>query len=156
MKVLDNISLCIEEKFNIKVMNILPIGEGYDSKSYLIDGEYLFKFAKHNDARNSYKREKRILDYLKDNFNSNVKIPRIEYYDESGIMGYKIIKGTFLTKDIYESMDEDKRKKLVSDIAQFLKSLHNLEISSLSEFENSLIESYQSDLELLRKKYFLS
>lgn len=154
MKVLDNISLCIEEKFNIKVMNILPIGEGYDSKSYLIDGEYLFKFAKHNDARNSYKREKRILDYLKDNFNSNVKIPRIEYYDESGIMGYKIIKGTFLTKDIYESMDEDKRKKLVSDIAQFLKSLHNLEISSLSEFENSLIDSYQSDLELLRKKIF--
>lgn len=154
MEILDNISLCIKEKFDITVKDIIFKGEGYDSKSYLINGEYLFKFAKHNDARNSYKREKRLLNYLKDNFKSNIKIPRIEYYDESGIMGYKIIKGTFLTKDVYESLDSLKREKLAKDLALFLKSLHSLETSHLSEYKISSLDSYKSDLELLRKKIF--
>lgn len=151
---IDNISLTLKEKFNIKVNSIEFMGEGYDSKSYLINNEYLFKLAKHDDAKNSYKREKKILDYLKDNFKSNVNIPRIDYFDESGIMGYKMIKGVPLTKEIYESMNEEQKESLHIAIANFLKELHNLDATALSEFKNDLIIFYKSDLLLLREKIY--
>ena len=144
----------IEEKFHLKVNTIEFIGEGYDSKSYLINDEYLFKFAKHNDAKNSYQREKIILDYLRKNFKSNVKIPEIDYFDESGIMGYKIIKGLQLNKEIYESMSNEEKEQLHLDLSNFLKALHNLEVSQLSEFESDVLESYKSDLELLQEKIY--
>lgn len=144
----------LKEKFNIDTSHIEFIGEGYDSKSYLINDEYLFKFAKHDDARNSYQREFKILSFLKDNFKSNIKIPKINFFDESGIMGYKIIEGLPLTKEIYESMSDDEKNNLHISIANFLKSLHNLDVSKLREFENNLHDSYKSDLELLREKIF--
>ncbi|MDE6292060.1 MAG: AAC(6')-Ie family aminoglycoside N-acetyltransferase, partial [Bacilli bacterium] len=144
----------IEHLFNIKVQFIERIGEGYDSIAYIINNEYLFKLAKHDDAKNSYKREKKVLDYLKDNFKSNVKIPRIDYFDESGIMGYKMIKGSPLTKEIYESMSEEQKESLHIAIANFLKELHNIDATALSEFKNDLIIFYKSDLQLLREKIY--
>lgn len=145
----------IEHLFEpIKVKSIEIVGEGYDSIAYIVNNEYLFKLAKHDDARNSYKREKKILNYLKDNFKSNIKIPEIDYFDESGIMGYKMIKGSQLTKEIYESMSKEEKERLHLDLSDFLKSLHHLEVSQLSEFESDVLDSYKSDLELLREKIY--
>lgn len=153
-QIMDNISSIIKEKFNIDASYIEFLGEGYDSKSYVINEEYLFKFAKHDDSRNSYKREYKILNFLRDNFKSNIQIPQIEYYDESGIIGYKLIKGNPITKELYESMTEEEKEKLTTDIANFLKSLHNLDVSELKEFKTSLYDAYKADLELLREKIF--
>ena len=33
----------LEKKFNIEINSLDLIGEGYDSKAYLVNGEYIFK-----------------------------------------------------------------------------------------------------------------
>jgi len=149
-----DIPLIMKEKFAITVESIEFMGEGYDSKSFLINDEYLFKFAKHDDAKNSYKREKTILNYLRKNFKSSIAIPQIDYFDEVGIMGYKMIKGRPLTKEMYESISDDEKNILHSDLASFLKSLHSLEVSSLDEFKYNLYDAYQKDLDLLKDNVF--
>lgn len=154
IETIDYIIKNLKEKFEFDASYIEFLGEGYDSKSYVINEEYLFKFAKHEDSRNSYKREYQILNFLRDHFKSNIQIPQIEYYDESGIIGYKLIKGNPITKELYESMTEEEKEKLTTDIANFLKSLHNLDVSELKEFKTSLYDAYKADLELLREKIF--
>ena len=81
----------IKEEFNINPSTVKLIGSGYDSEAYLIDNMYIFKFAKHKLASKDYLREKRILDFLKENLNTNIQIPIIEYFKKSkdiAIMGY--------------------------------------------------------------------
>ena len=38
-----NVKKILEEKFNIPINTIKQIGEGYDSKAYLVNDEYIFK-----------------------------------------------------------------------------------------------------------------
>ena len=94
------------------------------------------------------------MNFLKDNFKSPISFPQIDYFDLSGIMGYKIIKGTPLTKNLYESMSDDEKNNLHIAISDFLKSLHNLDVSDLREFDIDLHDSYKMDLELLRERIF--
>ena len=41
-----NIKKIVEEKCNIVVDSIKLIGEGYDSKAYIVNNEYVFKLFK--------------------------------------------------------------------------------------------------------------
>ena len=71
-----------------------------------------------------YEKEKAIYDFLNQNLKTNIKIPRIEYSyitDELSILGYKEIKGKFLTPEIYSNMSKDKQELLKQDIAIFLR-----------------------------------
>ena len=90
----------IEEKCNIIIDSIEPIGEGYDSKAYIVNNKYVFKIKFSTNKKKGYEKEKAIYDFLNKKLNSNIKIPNIEYSyisEELSILGYKEIKGTFLT-----------------------------------------------------------
>ncbi len=139
----------IEDKFNIVVVSCNLIGEGYDSKAYLINDEYIFKIKISANEKKGYVKEKAILDFLNDNLKTDISIPKVEYFfvDESTqIMGYKRIEGRALTLDIYEYMSKEERNNLKSDIAKFLKELHNLDYSSISEYvidnKSNCLEEY--------------
>ncbi|MBR2704473.1 MAG: phosphotransferase [Clostridia bacterium] len=140
----------IEDKFNIVVVSCNVIGEGYDSKAYLINDEYIFKIKISANEKKGYVKEKAILDFLNDNLKTDINIPKVEYFfiDESvQIMGYKRIEGRALTPDIYEYMSKEERNNLKSDIAKFLKELHNLDYSSISEYvidnKSNCLEEYE-------------
>ena len=60
-------------------------------------------------------KKKTIYNFLNTNLETNVKIPNIEYSyisDELSILGYKEIKGTFLTPEIYSTMSEEEQNLL--------------------------------------------
>ena len=56
-----NIEVLISTKFNININTIKLIGEGLDSKAYLVNDEYIFKKSKHREAaenmKNKYEKE---------------------------------------------------------------------------------------------------
>lgn len=151
---MDNIANILKDKFYLDVKTSKYIGCGYDSKVYLINDTFIFKFAKHQDAIRSYKREYKILKFLKNNYHHPINIPIIEYFDASGIIGYKNIEGTFLTKELYLKMSDDKKEKLTHDLSQFIKYLHSLDTHELIEYKENLRESFIADLELLKKSIF--
>ena len=115
----------LEKKFNIEINSLDLIGEGYDSKAYLVNGEYIFKVKYSANKKKGYEKEKSIYDFLNQNLVTNIKVPNIEYSyisDEISILGYKQIKGTFLTPEIYSTMSTEEQELLKKDIAYFFKT----------------------------------
>ena len=53
----------LEEKFNISIDIIKQIGEGYDSKAYLVNDEYIFKIKFSANKKKGYEKEKAIYKY---------------------------------------------------------------------------------------------
>lgn len=140
---------------DFKICTIKVIGSGYDSVAYLVNNEYIFKIKISANKKKGYIKEKAILDFLNKYLISDIKIPKIEYSyisDEFEIMGYKSIDGRFLTPKIYENMTDKQKDILKNDIAKFLKKLHNLDYSKISEYSIDNRENVlESELKSLRK-----
>ena len=145
-----DIKRIIEEKFNIVIDSIRSIGEGYDSKAYKVNDEYIFKIKFSANKKKGYEKEKAIYDFMNSRLNNSVNIPNIEYSyisDDISILGYKEIKGTFLTPEIYFRMSEEQKEKLKQDIAMFLREMHDLDYSEISTYtidnKQNVLEEYQ-------------
>ena len=126
------------------------IGEGYDSKAYIVNNEYVFKIKFSANKKKGYEKEKAIYDFLNKKLNTTINIPNIEYSyisDDISILGYKEIKGTFLTPEIYFTLSKEKQDLLKQDIAMFLKQMHNLDYSEISSYtidnKQNVLEEYQ-------------
>ena len=143
----------IENEFGLKVESISILGEGLDSIAYLVNNEYIFKMSKHEEARRNLKKEIKVLNYLRNKL--SLQIPVIEFYSEKySLCGYKEIKGTILTPDIYNNMTDSEKEKLAQDIAIFLKELHSLSLPDIEDLELDVFEDYQSDYESLKKMIY--
>ena len=135
---------------DLKVESIRVLGSGYDSVAYLVNNEYVFKIKFSANKKKGYEKEKAIYDFLNENLVTDIKIPNIEYShisDEISILGYKQIKGKFLTPELYETLLPEEKELLKQDIAKFLKQMHNLDITPISSYiiDNKLnvLEEYQ-------------
>ena len=140
----------LEKKFNIEINSLDLIGEGYDSKAYLVNGEYIFKVKYSANKKKGYEKEKSIYDFLNQNLVTNIKVPNIEYSyisDEISILGYKQIKGTFLTPEIYSTMSTEEQELLKKDIAYFLRKMHDLDYTDIKSYaidnKQNVLEEYQ-------------
>ena len=115
----------IERKFGFAVHDLTVLGQGLDSVAYLVNNEYVFKQAKHDEARAGLQKEKLVSDYLRGKI--TLQIPEIEYYSEEYyICGYKAIKGDKLTPELYNAMSDVEKDRLAHDIAMFLSQMHAL------------------------------
>ena len=140
----------LEKKFNIEINSLDLIGEGYDSKAYLVNGEYIFKVKYSANKKKGYEKEKSIYDFLNQNLVTNIKVPNIEYSyisDEISILGYKQIKGTCLTPEIYSTMSTEEQELLKKDIAYFLRQMHDLDYTDINSYaidnKQNVLEEYQ-------------
>lgn len=147
----------LRDEFNLTPTTIKLIGGGYDSEAYLVDNNYVFKFAKHSYAVQDYVREKRILDFLRIYLKTNVKIPVIEYFkktDDCAIMGYKVIEGTILSPEVYKKMNLMQKENLVKSLSNFLNELHNLNTEEISEYIRDSKSYYEDDFNFMKKNVY--
>ena len=140
----------IEKKCNIVINNIDLIGEGYDSKAYLVNNEYIFKIKFSVNEKKGYEKEKAIYDFLNKKLKTKIHIPKIEYSyisNDISILGYKEIKGTFLTPHIYSKLSKEDQEILKQDIASFLRQIHDLDYDEISLYtidnKQNVLEEYQ-------------
>ena len=145
-----DIKKLLEDKFNILIYNIKQIGEGYDSKAYLVNDEYIFKIKFSANKKKGYEKEKAIYDFLNSRLNTNIKIPNIEYSfisEDISILGYKEIKGKFLNPELYSTLSQEEKNQLKKDIANFLRLMHDLDYSDISSYtidnKQNVLEEYQ-------------
>ena len=67
------------KNFNFDVNEIKYLGGGVDSNAYLVNNEYVFKFGISEDSKKDYLNSKNISNFFKDNLETNIAIPNIEY-----------------------------------------------------------------------------
>ncbi len=147
----------IKDKFDLEVKSSKVIGEGYDSKAYLVNDEYIFKIKISANKKKGYEKEKAVLDFLNKNLKTQIKIPKINYIyidDELSIIGYKRIDGKFLNPEIYKDMSKESKEKLKVDIAKFLKDMHNLDYSEIKNYTIDNKQNCLEEYELLRKTIY--
>lgn len=144
----------IEHCFNgFRVNNIGVLGAGLDSVAYLVNEEYIFKKSKHKEASENMKKEISVLKYLEGKL--PLETPKIELYDEdASICGYKEIKGTILTPEIYSLMSIEEQEQLAKDIANFLIQLHSLPLPNIENLELDVIDDYRSDYKILKSMIY--
>ena len=148
----------LEHTFNgLKVTSIKVLGSGYDSVAYLVNDEYVFKIKFSANKKKGYEKEKAIYDFLNYHLNTNIKIPNIEYSyisDELSILGYKQIKGKFLTPEVYHNMSTKCQEILKRDIALFLRQMHDLDYSEINIYTIDNKQNVLEEYELLRNTIY--
>ena len=150
-----NIKEIIEKEFGFVVNDMIVLGEGLDSTAYLVNNNYIFKQSKHQEARESLKKEVQVLKYLKGKI--SLQIPEIEYYSEEySVCGYKEIKGTILTPQIYNQLSNKEKDDIARDIAAFLKELHSLQLPDIKNLELNVSEDYERDYKKLKDTIYNS
>lgn len=143
----------IEVEFNFPVHSLTTLGQGLDSVAYLVNNEYVFKQAKHDEARANLRKEKLVLDYLRGK--TTLQIPKIEFYSEEyHICGYKAIKGDKLTPELYKTMRDSEKDRLAQDIAMFLSQMHALPLPGVDVLQADVMDDYKSDYDALRKTVY--
>ncbi|MDQ2719595.1 MAG: aminoglycoside phosphotransferase family protein [Bacteroidota bacterium] len=112
------------------ISSIKKIGEGDNSKAFLIDKNYIFRFPKREEVKQDIKKEIAVLPKIKSFL--TLAIPDFKFISkEISFVGYKSIHGEFLTPDIYSSLGSKNQIKIQKSLALFLNQLHESDLQIL-------------------------
>lgn len=121
----------IENNFeDFKVTSLKALDEGVDSKAYLVNNTFVFRFPKHKDVVRQLRVEIRLLPELRKYL--EIDIPYFIYVGEqkNGLpfVGYKYIEGKFLKKELFWKLPFKTQKLILRQIAAFLNQVHSFPV----------------------------
>lgn len=123
-------SLIAERCPQIKVESVLFLGEGDFCSAYLVNGEWVFRVAKHQEAEDALRRESCLLPKLADRFGIEIPSPKIVSLDPPpALVAHRMLPGPELTKDRYLKLAEPDRKHCAGQVGAFLARLHSTNIA---------------------------
>jgi aminoglycoside 2''-phosphotransferase len=124
------------ESYNKRIGEILPgvtietvelNTDGLMNDVAIVNGEFVFRFPKHEYAFRHIEAEARILGFLKDKITLAVPEP---FYSGPDALGYRLIEGETLRRDILLKMSETGQQMIAGQLAQFFAELHGIDINS--------------------------
>lgn len=130
---------------------------GWTNFAIKVDGKYIFRFPKHEDAYYAISKEYKVLKILNERLPKNIKVPNYIYSSlntDYPFVGYELIDGIFLTKDVYAGLDNDKKTILSNDMAEFLNVLHSIDYKILGLDIEDPIKKYQDFFSLIQANCF--
>ena len=113
---------------------------GWDNFVIKIDNEFIFRFPKRESSFRTVEMENRVLKYLISVLPANIKVPNFIYKNletDYPFVGYRMIRGEFLSEEIYNSMSENEKEEFIKNMMNFINTLHGIEINS---FELDVVE----------------
>ncbi|MEX0940841.1 MAG: phosphotransferase [Candidatus Babeliales bacterium] len=132
----------IESQTNLKVVSIKIFGEGWDNIVYLINNEYVFRFARRQMGVTCMENEIAVLPYIAKNVSFSLSSPQIIGQPSNAypyfFSGYRILPGEPLSETQAHLINN---KIFAETLALWLKELHGLNIP---QSYNSLIKGDQS------------
>lgn len=121
---------CLHEQFPFfaSIDEITLMGEGWDNRVFLVNGEYVFRFPRRKIAAELMERENRVLSQLPSFAEIAVPVPEFTgkptpYYP-CPFQGHKFIKGA--PSDQAQLSDQERIASLAV-LARFLKRLHRID-----------------------------
>lgn len=112
------------------VDSIELLGEGDFCRAFLVNQQWIFRFAKHEKASASLRREACLLPLIAKAF--QIRIPVPEFFEPTPsypFIRYRFLAGPALTKNRYLELDESSRERCASQVADFVKQLHAVDLT---------------------------
>lgn len=133
----------IESNFpQLSIEELKMLGEGWMSRVYLVNGEWIFRFPKTQEGALDLEKELRILPELMPRI--TLSIPEFKFIGQQGnglaFVGYKILPGELLDEESFASLPDTAKENLAQQIAQFIN-----EISSFPKREARLLNIPESN-----------
>lgn len=131
--------------------------DGLVNDVVIVNGEFIFRFPKHEYALKHLKDEARILRLLQNYITLDIPSP---LYESDDCLAYRMIPGETLRRDMLLRLPEDDQQALADQLAQFLKELHGLPVEQVTDFEmpsaDALMkyEGWVKAYERIREKVF--
>ena len=126
-------------EWTIKLVSFL--GEGDFCAAYLINDEWIFRFAKSNAARESLRREVCLLPKLAGNSALQIPLPQFHFLTdedaEKSFIAYRILPGRALCPEIYFNFDNNDQKFIAVQTANFLNQIHSANIVEAGKMRRS-------------------
>ena len=120
---------------------------GWTNYAVKADGRYLFRFPRNDEAYRAINKEYEILKLLNDKLPGNIRVPQYVYSSlesDYPFVGYSLIEGRFLTKDVFKRLTEEEKHRTLGCMAEFLNILHSVDPSILDLEAIDLKEKYIS------------
>lgn len=118
--------------FNI--FSVAKIGEGWDSKAFIINGTWIFRFPKRPEVKNNLKKEVLLLPAIRKLV--NLDMPLFEYISNIQIfVGYKKLEGSFFNHEFFISLSAVEQENIIKQIADFLLTMHDFDFKKLQHIE---------------------
>lgn len=111
------------------------LGEGDYCRCYLVNSQYVFRFAKHADASAAMAIERCLLPLLWHHL--ALAVPQPEFAGRSaatglGLMGYQVLPGEPLERHVLDHLPATSQAWLIFQIAEFMRQLHALPLSLIN------------------------
>jgi aminoglycoside 2''-phosphotransferase len=121
----------------LNVSSIKKIGEGDNSIAFLINENYIFRFAKREEVKQQIRREILVLPKIKSAV--TLQIPEFEFISPGiKFVGYKKIEGKVFTSKILQSLNLEEQIFIQKTLANFLSQVHSF---LLTELKNCGLET---------------
>jgi len=104
--------------------------DGLVNDVVIVNGLYVFRFAKKKEYAKTLKVESRILDLIRSHVSVNVPTPL--YHDEECVV-YPFLDGEPLLQERIMALKESTKKQISEELGKFLFSLHTIDISGAKE-----------------------
>jgi aminoglycoside 2''-phosphotransferase len=119
----------------------------------LVNGEYVFRFAKRDFYFKNLLDEAKLLNYLRGFL--TLEIPR-PFYATAEIMAYRLIRGEALRRDILLRFSDSDRQAVADQLALFFKELHGVPLTGEIPAADALVkyEGWLASYEKIREKVF--
>ncbi|MBS1796283.1 MAG: phosphotransferase [Acidobacteria bacterium] len=110
------------------------LGEGDFFRAFLVDGEWVFRFARHAEAAQSLAREFCLLPRIASRLTLSIPVPELAALDAAPpFTAYRLLRGRELSRELYLAMNDARRTDCAGRVARFLNELHALDPQTLAD-----------------------
>ena len=138
------------------ISSIKKIGEGDNSKAFVVNKKYIFRFPKKEKVKREIQREVCMLPKIKSAV--GISIPDFEFISpELNFVGYQKINGHILSKRIFRSLSKNQKVEIHKTLGNFLTQIHSFPLSRLENCgleTMNLKEEYSDNFENAKKEIF--
>ena len=142
----------------LKTESLEFLGAGDFCSAYLVNNEWVFRFAKHDEARRSLQREFCLLPKIAGRITLEIPFPELASFDrEPSFIAYRLLPDNSLAPELYLRLDETKRAKCALQVAAFLNQFHSIEIETAQNCGVKTCDfrsKYQRVLSATKKRLF--
>lgn len=107
------------------------LDEGDFCAAYVVNDEWIFRFAKHDAARKSLKREYCLLPKLANQIKLSIPAPQIACLEDDAklsFIAYPLLPGQFLSQEHYFALDGASKTRCAEQAARFLNEMHSADV----------------------------